>query len=159
MKDKLIRDKIVCGVRSWHVRKQLLKERDLTLDHAIDIDIANELSDRNNTELSSSKSVIQRKRSMVSTKEVYGGKIPNLVSKKIVGIVVVTMQPSRNHVQRLARNVFIAESPIISKKFAVLNVMAGIQAFEIVDDVPGVLSKWSIHNILSDKMRIYLLSI
>ena len=69
------------------------------------------------------------------------------------------MQPSRNHVQLLARNVLIAESPIILKKFAILNVMAGIQAFEIVDDVPGVLSKWSIHNILSDKMRIYLLSI
>ena len=36
--------------------KQLLKERELTLDRAIDIGIANELSDRNNTELSSKPS-------------------------------------------------------------------------------------------------------
>jgi len=71
---------------------------------------------------------------------------------------VVTMQRSRNHVQRLARNVFIAESPIISKKFAILNVIAGVQALEIIDRVPGVLSKRSIHSVLSDKMRIYLLS-
>ena len=33
-----------------HVRKKLLKERDLTLDRAIDIGIANKLSDRNKTE-------------------------------------------------------------------------------------------------------------
>ena len=38
---------------SWHVRKQLLKEWDLTLDHAIEIGIAIKLSDRNDTELSS----------------------------------------------------------------------------------------------------------
>ena len=55
LKDELIRDKIVCGVSSRHVRKQLLKERELTLDRAIDIGIANELSDRNNTELSSNQ--------------------------------------------------------------------------------------------------------
>ena len=36
--------------------------------------------------------------------------------------------------------------------------MAGVQALKIVDSVPGVLSKRSIHNILSDKMRTYLLS-
>ena len=55
LKDELIRDKIVCGVSSGHVRKQLLKERDLTLDRALDIGIANELSDRNNIELSSNQ--------------------------------------------------------------------------------------------------------
>jgi len=55
LKDELIRDKIVCGVSSRHVRKQLLKERDLTLNRATDIGIANELSDRNNTELSSNQ--------------------------------------------------------------------------------------------------------
>ena len=55
LKDELIRDKIVCGVSSQHVRKQLLKEQDLTLDRAIDIGIANELSARNNTELSSNQ--------------------------------------------------------------------------------------------------------
>jgi len=153
LKDKLICDKIVCGVSSRHVCKQLLKEPDLTLDRAIDIGIANELSGRNNTELLS----IQKNRFMVSTKEVYRRKILNLVSK-IVGIVVVIMQLSRNHVQRLARNVFIAESPTISRKFAVLNVMVGVQALEIVHSVPGVLLKRPINNILLDKMRIYLLS-
>ena len=71
--------------------------------------------------------------------------------------MVETMQPSGTHAQCLARNVFIAESPIISKKFAVLNMMAGVQALEIVNGVPGVLSKRSIHNILLDKMTIYLL--
>ena len=55
LKDELIRDKIVCGVSSRHVRKQLLKERELTVDRAIHIGIANELSDRNNTELSSNQ--------------------------------------------------------------------------------------------------------
>ena len=35
LKDELIRDKIVCGVSSRHVRKQLLKERELTLNRAI----------------------------------------------------------------------------------------------------------------------------
>ena len=55
LKDELIRDKIVCGVSSRHIQKQLLKERDLTLDRAIDIGIANELSDKNNTELSSNQ--------------------------------------------------------------------------------------------------------
>ena len=46
MKDELIRRKTECGVVSPTVRKQLLKERDLTFDRAIDIGIANELSDR-----------------------------------------------------------------------------------------------------------------
>ena len=55
LKDELIHDKIVCGVSSGHVQKQLLKERDLTLDRALDIGIANELSDRNNIELSSNQ--------------------------------------------------------------------------------------------------------
>jgi len=55
LNDELIRDKIVCGVISRHVRKHFLKERDLELDRAIDIGIANELSDRNNTELSSNQ--------------------------------------------------------------------------------------------------------
>ena len=53
LKADLIRDKIVCGVASSHVRKQLLKERALTLDRAIEIGILNKLSDRNNIELAS----------------------------------------------------------------------------------------------------------
>ena len=94
-----------------------------------DIGIANELLDKNNNELSSNMS-------MLSAKEVHLRKIPNLVSR-IVGIVLVSMKRNRNHVQRLARNVFVTESPIISKKFAVLNMMTGVQAFEIVDLTHG----------------------
>ena len=37
-------------------------------------------------------------------------------------------------------------------------VVAGIQILESVDGVVDVLSIMSIHNVLSDKMRIYLLS-
>ena len=59
------------------------------------------------------------------------------------------MQPSRNHVQRLALRK--AQSFLIA-------VVAGIQLLEIVDGVVDVLSIMSIHNVLSDKMRIYLLS-
>ena len=51
LRDDLIHDKIVCGVTSSFVRKQLLKERDLTLDRAIEIGIVNELLDKNNSEL------------------------------------------------------------------------------------------------------------
>ena len=39
LKDQLIRDKIVCGVTSSLVPNQLLKEKDLTLDRAIEIGI------------------------------------------------------------------------------------------------------------------------
>ena len=85
---------------------------------------------------------------MVSTKEVYRRKTPNLVSKIV---------KSGTHVQHLARNVFIAERPIISKKFANPNEMAGVQALKIVDGVSGILSKQSIHSVLLDRTTIYLL--
>ena len=52
LKDELIHDKTVCCITSLFVWKQLLKERDVTLDHAIEIGIVNKLSDRDNTELS-----------------------------------------------------------------------------------------------------------
>ncbi|XP_028415850.1 uncharacterized protein K02A2.6-like [Dendronephthya gigantea] len=45
MKDEFIRDKIVCGIQSDRVRKQLLKERALTLDKAVQICQLNELSE------------------------------------------------------------------------------------------------------------------
>jgi len=45
-------DKIVCGVASSFVRKQLLKEREPTLDRASEIGLLYELSDRENSELS-----------------------------------------------------------------------------------------------------------
>lgn len=51
LKDDLIRDKIVCGVASNTVRKQLLKEWDLTLNKAIQICQLNELSERHSKEL------------------------------------------------------------------------------------------------------------
>ena len=37
LKDSLIRDRIVCGVSSDALRKQLLKERDLTLHKAVQL--------------------------------------------------------------------------------------------------------------------------
>ena len=45
MKDEFICDKIVSGIVSDRVRKQLLKERSLTLDKAIQICQLNELSE------------------------------------------------------------------------------------------------------------------
>ena len=52
MKDEFIRDKIVCGITSDRVRKQLLKERALTLDKAIQICQLNELSEDYGKQLS-----------------------------------------------------------------------------------------------------------
>ena len=52
MKDEFIRDKIVCGIISDRVRKQLLKERDLTLDKAVQICQLNELTENYGRELS-----------------------------------------------------------------------------------------------------------
>ena len=52
MKDELIRDKIVCGITSDRVRKQLLKERALKLDKAIQICQLNELSEDYGKQLS-----------------------------------------------------------------------------------------------------------
>ena len=75
LKDELILDKIVCGVASSFARKQLLKERDLTLGRAIEIGIVNELSDRDNIELSSSTAVYKDKVHSV-------GRGKNVVSSK-----------------------------------------------------------------------------
>ena len=52
MKDEFIRDKIVCGITSDSVRKQLLKERALTLDKAIQICQLNKLSEDYGKQLS-----------------------------------------------------------------------------------------------------------
>ena len=52
MKDEFIRDKIVCGITSDRVRKQLLKERALTLEKAIQIRQLNELSEDYGKQLS-----------------------------------------------------------------------------------------------------------
>ena len=49
--DELIRDRIVCGVRSNTIRRQLLKEGDLTLFRAIQICQSNELSEQHSKEL------------------------------------------------------------------------------------------------------------
>ena len=37
LEEELIRDRIVCGVISEKVKERLLRERDLTLDKAIDM--------------------------------------------------------------------------------------------------------------------------
>ena len=56
MKDEFIRDKIVCGIISDRVRKQLLKERALTLDKAVQICQLNELSEDYGKQLSKRES-------------------------------------------------------------------------------------------------------
>jgi len=156
LKDELIRDKIVYGVSSRRVREELFKEWDLTPDRAIDIGIANETSDKNNTELSSNQ-VNDPKEEVHAVGKGGSSKKdskPDIENCRNCGGNHAAKQKI-NHVQRLVRNVFSAESPIISKNFAPLHMVAGIQAFEIID---GVLSKWSIHKFPLDKMRIYLLS-
>ena len=45
LKDSLIRDRIVCGIRNDTVRARLLRERELTLQSAIDICMAAEVSE------------------------------------------------------------------------------------------------------------------
>ena len=40
----LIRDRIVCGIRDDSVRRRLLREADLTLEKAIDVCRANEIT-------------------------------------------------------------------------------------------------------------------
>ena len=56
LNDEFIRDRIVCGIFSDRVRKQLLKERDLNLNRAIHICQVNELSEKHNRELSQAES-------------------------------------------------------------------------------------------------------
>lgn len=45
LKDSLIRDRIVCGIRDGELKNRLLRESDLTLDRCIDICKAAELAD------------------------------------------------------------------------------------------------------------------
>ena len=101
--------------------------------------------------------VEQRKRSMVSTKEVYRRNISNLVSK-IVGIVMVTMQPGRNPVRRLARNVsFHCGKPNHFENVCRSKRVGGRPSTRDRQRCPRRSLQTVIHNILSDRMRIYLL--
>ncbi len=89
------------------IRKQLLKERDLTLDRAIDIGMANELSDRNNSELLSNVSDPK-----VDVHDVgIGRKFPKKDLKPDIqncrNCAAAAMHLSRNPVQRLVRSAFI----------------------------------------------------
>ena len=124
MRDELIRDKIVCGVTSSFVRKQLLKERDLTLDRAIEIGIVNELSDKNNTELAN-KAAADLKQEVHSV-----SKGRKTFAKE--GSKPGTTQPSSSPVQRLVENAFTAASQTISKKCVVPSAQADIQALDKV---------------------------
>ena len=51
LKDSLIRDRIVCGVSSDTLRRQLLKERELTLHRAIQMCQINETADAHTTQV------------------------------------------------------------------------------------------------------------
>ena len=72
MKDEFICDKIVCGIISDRVRKQLLKERALTLDKVVQICQLNKLSEDYGKQLSKCESdkqdvnyIIKKKRSAI----------------------------------------------------------------------------------------------
>jgi hypothetical protein len=58
LKDELIRDRIVCGIRDGDVRKELLKERKLTLKSAMDICKSNEQSAKHSKELKNETSEV-----------------------------------------------------------------------------------------------------
>ncbi len=51
LNDELIRDRIVCGIESDSVRKQLLREKKLTLDSAVNICLLHEQSEKSTKEL------------------------------------------------------------------------------------------------------------
>ena len=57
LKDSLIRDRIVCGMSSDALRKQLLKERDLTLHKAVQLWQIHESAERYSKEVSDQQEV------------------------------------------------------------------------------------------------------
>jgi hypothetical protein len=57
IKDSLIRDRIVCGVTSDTLRKQLLKERDLTLQKAIQMCQIHESAEKHTAQVSQQQEV------------------------------------------------------------------------------------------------------
>ena len=57
LKDSLIRDRIVCGVSPDALRKQLLKERNLTLHKAVQLCQIHESAERNSKEVSNQQEV------------------------------------------------------------------------------------------------------
>ena len=57
LKDSLIRDRIVCGIRNDTVRARLLRERELTLQSAIDICRAADVSESQLREMGDEKNV------------------------------------------------------------------------------------------------------
>ena len=58
LKDSLIRDRIVCGMSSDALRKQLLKERDLTLHKAVQLCQIHESAERYSKEVSDQQEVL-----------------------------------------------------------------------------------------------------
>ena len=122
LKDEVARDQIVCGVASSFVRKQLLKARELTLDCAIEIGLLNELSDRDNSELSNKATASKEEVHSVSKGKKLSQKRIRSLTSTTARIVVVTMHLSRNPAQRWGENVLTTESLIISRKFVVLSV-------------------------------------
>lgn len=49
--DELIRDRLVCGIHNDNIRTQLLKEKNLTLNSAIEICMLHEQSEKGNKEI------------------------------------------------------------------------------------------------------------
>ena len=62
LKDELIRDRIVCGTTYENVRKQMLKERDLNLDRAIELCRIDELTQQRLKQFKTENSVDEIRR-------------------------------------------------------------------------------------------------
>ena len=69
LNDELIRDRVVCGIQSDRVRKQLLREAMLTLQTAITICMSNEQSDLNSKVLRKSETYVHYVHAGVKSKK------------------------------------------------------------------------------------------
>ena len=100
LKDSLIRDRIVCGVSSDALRKQLLKERDLTLHKAVQLCQIHEV-----LKGTSRKSQISRKLMQSDNRPA----LPQSLTKQACTVEVV-MHRRRNSAQHLPKMSFVHEN-------------------------------------------------
>lgn len=60
LRDSLIRDRLILGVKNDHARKKLLEQKDLALDKALDILRAQELTDKSASDMTTEESNVNR---------------------------------------------------------------------------------------------------
>ena len=99
LKDSLIRDRIVCGVSPDALRKQLRKERDLTLHKAVQLCEIHECAERYSKEVSDQQEVNADNRPA----------LPQSVTKHACTVEVV-MHRRRNSAQHLPKVFFVHEN-------------------------------------------------